>query len=48
MRQVVADFIDYLQKEKRFSGHTVVAYRKDLEQFVHHVSEHLQISSLQD
>lgn len=26
-------FIDYLQYEKRYSGHTVVAYRNDLRQF---------------
>ncbi len=27
------DFISYLRNEKRYSGHTVLAYRKDLEQF---------------
>jgi integrase/recombinase XerC len=26
-------FLDYLQFEKRYSGHTIVAYRNDLEQF---------------
>jgi len=26
-------FLDYLQFEKRYSGHTIVAYRTDLEQF---------------
>lgn len=29
----IAEFEDYLQHEKRFSQHTVIAYMKDLEQF---------------
>ncbi|MDG1333168.1 MAG: tyrosine-type recombinase/integrase [Crocinitomicaceae bacterium] len=28
------NFIDFLSAQKRFSGHTAVAYRKDLEQFL--------------
>lgn len=30
----VQNFIDYLASEKRFSEHTIMAYRKDVEQFV--------------
>lgn len=30
----VQNFIDYLASEKRFSEHTILAYKKDIEQFV--------------
>lgn len=33
------DFIKYLQFEKRYSEHTIVAYKKDLDQFIHFLSE---------
>jgi integrase/recombinase XerC len=33
------DFIKYLQFEKRYSGHTIVAYNTDLGQFVHFMKE---------
>jgi len=33
------DFIKYLQFEKRFSGHTIVAYKTDLGQFIHYMEE---------
>lgn len=29
-----ATFLDYLKHEKRYSSHTITAYRKDLEQFI--------------
>ncbi|MBI1287595.1 MAG: tyrosine-type recombinase/integrase [Flavobacteriales bacterium] len=48
MEKIVAGFIDYIQKEKRFSQHTVLAYQKDLEQFLHHISENLQITSIEE
>ena len=48
MRQIVEDFLHHIQKEKRFSSHTVVAYTKDLDQFVHHLSDNLEISSVHD
>lgn len=48
MDKVVEGFIDYIQKEKRFSQHTVLAYQKDLEQFIHHISENLQINSIEE
>lgn len=48
MREIVEGFIDYIQKEKRFSSHTVLAYSKDLDQFLHHITENLQISSIEE
>jgi integrase/recombinase XerC len=33
------DFIKYLQFEKRYSGHTIVAYKTDLGQFIHFMKE---------
>ncbi|HIP35693.1 MAG TPA: integrase, partial [Crocinitomix sp.] len=30
---MVDKFLNYLKNEKRFSTHTVVAYKKDIEQF---------------
>jgi len=41
---LVHDFINYLKIEKRFSGHTLVAYEKDLTQFF----EFGSFSSLED
>ena len=29
----IASFLDYLQFEKRYSRHTIIAYQTDLEQF---------------
>ena len=34
----VADFLEYLETERRNSPHTVTAYRTDLEQFALHIS----------
>ncbi|MBE9662437.1 tyrosine-type recombinase/integrase [Mucilaginibacter myungsuensis] len=34
----LSQFVNYLQFEKRFSPHTVLAYRADLEQFLDHVN----------
>ena len=48
MREIVEGFIDYIQKEKRFSSHTVLAYSKDLDQFLHHTTENLEITSIQE
>ncbi len=47
MREIVEGFLDYIQKEKRFSSHTVLAYSKDLDQFVHHISVNLEVASIQ-
>ncbi|MGB0918600.1 MAG: tyrosine-type recombinase/integrase [Flavobacteriales bacterium] len=48
MREIVEGFLDYIQKEKRFSEHTVTAYSKDLDQFIYHISENLEIASIQE
>jgi len=48
MQKTVQAFIDYIEKEKRFSAHTVLAYAKDLQQFHHHITENLEISSIQE
>lgn len=41
LRQAVAEWVDWLEGEKRFSGHTVGAYFRDLKQFVAFLSRHL-------
>lgn len=33
---MIDDFLNYLTNEKRFSTHTIVAYKKDIEQFFEH------------
>ena len=39
----VAEFINYLQYEKRYSVHTVISYRKDLSQFVDYIREEFDL-----
>ncbi len=41
-------YISYLLYEKRYSKHTVLAYEKDLEQFVNFVSEQLKVTRWED
>ena len=48
MREIVGGFIEYIQKEKRFSSHTVLAYSKDLDQFLYHISENLELTSIEE
>ncbi len=48
MREIVDGFVNHIQKEKRFSSHTVVAYSKDLDQFLHHTTENLEITSISE
>ena len=38
MQQQVDDFIRHLEVERRYSGHTLTAYRNDLTQFVAHLA----------
>ena len=33
LREAIQDFLNYLEKEKRYSSHTIQGYRTDLEQF---------------
>jgi integrase/recombinase XerC len=42
------DFIDYLQLEKKYSPHTVLAYHKDLEGFFAFASEEYQYSDIKN
>ncbi|MCB9185706.1 MAG: tyrosine-type recombinase/integrase [Flavobacteriales bacterium] len=46
MEKVVAGFLSYISKEKRFSKHTVTAYSKDLQQFLHHLKDNLEVPKL--
>ena len=39
-------FINYISLEKRFSSHTLIAYRKDLESFANYTKSHYQITNL--
>lgn len=48
MQKIVEGFISYIRKEKRFSQHTVTAYSKDLQQFLFHVQENLEIKKIED
>ena len=44
--QDLAHFLDFLKYEKRYSGHTVTAYEKDLDQFILFGSEMVEDFSL--
>lgn len=48
MQKIVEGFISYIRKEKRLSQHTVTAYSKDLQQFLFHVQENLEIKKIED
>lgn len=48
MESIVEGFISYISKEKRFSRHTLTAYTKDLDQFIIHVRDNLEINEIQD
>jgi len=41
-------FIDYIQYEKRYSPHTVSAYRNDLDQFFSYLNLQYNISDIQE
>lgn len=41
-------FLNYLRFEKRYSQHTVISYRNDLEQFFHYLVIQYEAASLQD
>lgn len=41
-------FINYLRYEKRFSPHTITAYRKDLEQFLTFLDQTLELTTVQE
>lgn len=37
-------FLQYLEFEKRFSAHTILAYKKDLEQFLHYTQQTFDVT----
>ncbi len=45
---IIEQFLLYLKKEKNFSDHTVIAYRRDLNQFVNFLQERKISLSLED
>ena len=45
---IVDKFFDYLENERRSSGHTVVAYRGDMEEFLRYVLERYGIEDIAD
>ena len=46
LRMSLSAFIDYIRLEKRFSPHTLSAYRKDLESFAAFCESHYQLTIL--
>lgn len=42
----IAKFIDYVEKEKNYSSHTLTAYQNDLERFASYCAEEYQESSI--
>jgi len=43
----LTDFLQYLRFEKRFSGHTLIAYSKDLSQFKDYINEQFGIDEIE-
>lgn len=48
MLTVVEGYIEYIKKEKRFSAHTVLAYSKDLDQFITYLEDKLEVKTLKE
>lgn len=48
MQALITDFLEYLQKERRMSPHTVAAYAHDLRIFSSYMEEQLELSRLED
>jgi tyrosine recombinase XerC len=46
--RIIEEFLQYLKKEKNFSDHTVIAYKRDLNQFVNFLEERKIPLSLED
>jgi integrase/recombinase XerC len=47
-RYPVTDFLDYIKFEKRYSQHTLISYRNDLEQFFAYLSSQFDSPALPD
>ena len=41
-QHIIQQFLDYLEKEKRYSPHTMMAYRTDIKQFCHFLDGYFQ------
>ena len=41
-------FLKYLQYERRYSAHTLLAYSKDLEQFFNYIEKTYEIKEVKD
>ena len=48
LSEAVAAFLSYLQFEKRFSEHTIIAYETDLAQFSTFLERQLDITTLDE
>ena len=44
----ISEFCDYLSHQKRYSSHTIIAYKKDLEQFRRYLSFQYEISNTKE
>jgi integrase/recombinase XerC len=44
----LADFVQYLRFERRYSAHTITAYQKDIEQFRDYLSKEFSLTDLKD
>ena len=43
---MIERFVRYIQSEKRYSEHTIVAYKRDLEQFLSYLKKNYGIDNL--
>ncbi|HSW67896.1 MAG TPA: tyrosine-type recombinase/integrase [Bacteroidales bacterium] len=43
---VIEKFLQYLEREKRYSGNTILAYQADLQQFLEYISRQYSIDSI--
>lgn len=48
MFQHIKNFCNHIQHQKRYSNHTIVAYKNDLEQFQHYLINVYQINNLKE
>ena len=46
MARHIEDFLEYLQSQKRYSEHTIIAYRKDINQLKSYLLEQYDLSSV--
>lgn len=48
MQQFIQSYLNYLSEEKRYSSHTVNAYRKDINQFISFLTSQMEIVDLHE